>query len=90
VFDVWCELGDKVKMVELPKGLFVPHLLEGIGDGLVVGEVSGMARVQRMAEMLYGFVDGQELAIVGAVLLLGRIEFFREGECLPGVLDVLL
>jgi hypothetical protein len=42
-----------------------------------------------MAEMLYGLVDGQPLA-VGAILLLGRVEFFRGGERLPGVVDVLL
>jgi hypothetical protein len=29
-----------------------------------------------MAEMLYGFVDGQQLAIVGAVM--GKVEFFLE------------
>jgi hypothetical protein len=28
-----------------------------------------------LAEMLYGLVDGQQLAIAGAVFLLGRIEF---------------
>jgi hypothetical protein len=28
--------------------------------------------------MLYGLVDGQQFAIIGAVLLLGRIEFFLE------------
>jgi hypothetical protein len=39
-----------------------------------------------MAEMLHGFVDGQQLAVVGAVLLLGRVEFFREGEGLPAFL----
>jgi hypothetical protein len=43
-----------------------------------------------MAEMLYGLVDGQQLAIVGAVLLLGRVQFFKESEWLPGVLDMLL
>jgi hypothetical protein len=44
-----------------------------------------------MAEMLYGLVEGQQLSFVGAVLLLGRVELFREeGEGLPGVLDALL
>jgi hypothetical protein len=44
-----------------------------------------------MAEMLYGLVDGKQLAIVGVVLLLGKNEFFlEEGEWLTGVLDVLL
>jgi hypothetical protein len=56
----------------------------------VVGEDGEMARFQHMAEILYGLVDGKQLAIVGAVLLLGRIEFFREGEWLPGVLVGLL
>jgi hypothetical protein len=36
-------------------------------------------RFQHMAEMLYGLVDGQQLAIVGAILLLGKVQFFREG-----------
>jgi hypothetical protein len=31
-----------------------------------------------MAEMLYGLVDGQQLTIIGAVLLLGRVEFFLQ------------
>jgi hypothetical protein len=29
-----------------------------------------------MAEMLYGLVDGQKLAVIGALLQLGRVEFF--------------
>jgi hypothetical protein len=76
VFDVCRELGNKVKVVELPWWAFVPLLLEGVGDGLLV-EDGEMARFQHMAEMLYGFVYGQQLAVVGAVLLLGRVEFFR-------------
>jgi hypothetical protein len=89
--EVCRELGDKVKMVELPRRAFVPLLLEDVGNGLVVGEDCEVVRFQHMAEMLYGLVYGQQLAIVGAVLLLGRIELFRE-ECewLSGVLDVLL
>jgi hypothetical protein len=63
---------------------------KALGNGLVVGEDGEVARFQHMAEMLYVFVDGKQLAIVSALLLLGRIEFFREGEWLPGVLDVLL
>jgi hypothetical protein len=45
-------------MIELPQLAFVPLLMEGVGDGLVVGEdkVEGF---QHMAEMLYGLVDGQ-------------------------------
>jgi hypothetical protein len=76
VLDVCHELGDKIKMVELPWGAFVPILLEGVGDGLVVGEDGEVASFQHMAEMLYGLADGKQLAIVGAVLLLGRTEFF--------------
>jgi hypothetical protein len=78
VLDVCRELGNKVKMFELPWSAFVPFLLEGVGDGIVVGEDGEMARFHHMAEMLYGFVDGQQLANVGAVLLLCRIEFFLE------------
>jgi hypothetical protein len=32
-------------------------LLEGVGDGLVVGENGKVARFQHVAEVLYGFVD---------------------------------
>jgi hypothetical protein len=48
VSDVCRELGHKVAL-----------LLEGIGDWLVVCEDGEVARFQHMAEMLYGFVDGQ-------------------------------
>jgi hypothetical protein len=44
-----------------------------------------------MAEVLYSLVDGQVLAVVGAILLQGRVERLgEEGEGLPGVLDALL
>jgi hypothetical protein len=72
------------------RGEHVPLLLEGVGDGFVVGEDDEVARFQHMAEMLYDLVDDQVLAIVGAVLLLGRVEFFGEGEGLPGFLEALL
>jgi hypothetical protein len=51
-------------------------LLEGVGDGLVVGGNGEVARFQHMAEILYGIVGGEQLAIVGAVFLLGRVELF--------------
>jgi hypothetical protein len=44
----------------------------------VVGKDGELARLEHLAEMLYGFVDGQQLAIVGAVLLLGRVEFLEK------------
>jgi hypothetical protein len=41
--------------------------------------------------MLYGLVDGKQLAVVGAVFLLGRAEFLGEySEWLQGVFDALL
>jgi hypothetical protein len=41
--------------------------------------------------MLYGLVDGKQLAVVCSVFLLGGLEFLgEEGEGLPGVLDMLL
>jgi hypothetical protein len=46
----------------------------------VVGEDGEVARCQPMAEMLYGLVYGQQLAIVGAVLLLGRVEFLEKAS----------
>jgi hypothetical protein len=51
----------------------------------MVGEDDKVARLQHVAEMLYGLVDGQQLAVVCAVFLLGRVEFLGEG-----VLDALL
>jgi hypothetical protein len=57
---------------------FVPLLLKGVGEGLVIGEDGEVMHFQHMAGMLYGLVDGQQLAIVGAVLLLGRVEFLEK------------
>jgi hypothetical protein len=34
-----------------------------------------VARFQHVAEMFYGFIDGQKLSVIGAELLLGRVEF---------------
>jgi hypothetical protein len=34
-------------------------LLEGVSDGLLVSKDGEMVHFQHMAEMLYGFVDGQ-------------------------------
>jgi hypothetical protein len=53
-------------------------MLEGVRDGLVVGEDVEVARLQHMAEMLYAIVDGQQLAIVGPVILLGRVEVLEK------------
>jgi hypothetical protein len=41
--------------------------------------------------MLHGLIDGEQLSIVGALFLLGRVELLGE-ECegLPGVVDNLL
>jgi hypothetical protein len=65
--------------------------LEGIGDGLVISEDDKVARFQHMSEMLYGHVDGQYLAVIGAVLLLGQVKVLgEEGKGLPGICDVLL
>jgi hypothetical protein len=37
-------------------------------------------RFQHMAEVLHGFVDGQQLAVIGAVFLLGHVEFFEKAR----------
>jgi hypothetical protein len=42
----------------LPQRAFVPFFLEGVDDGLMVGE-DELARFQHVAELLYGLVDGQ-------------------------------
>jgi hypothetical protein len=39
----------------------------------MVGE-DEVARFQHMAEILYGLIDGQQLAVVCAVFLLDRVE----------------
>jgi hypothetical protein len=41
----------------------------------VVREDDDVKWFQHVAEMLYNFVEGQQLTIVGAVLLLRRVEF---------------
>jgi hypothetical protein len=46
-------------VVELPRRAFAPLLLKGVGNGLMVSEDDEVTRFQHMAEMLYGFVDGQ-------------------------------
>jgi hypothetical protein len=70
---------------------FVPLLLEGVGDGLVVGVDDEAARFQHMTEMFYGLVYGQQLEVVSAVFLLDRVEFLEEeSEGLPGSFDTLL
>jgi hypothetical protein len=57
----------------------------------VVGEDGKVARFQNVVDMLYGLVDGQQLAVVSAVFLLGRVELFGEESVgLPGVVDALL
>jgi hypothetical protein len=75
---VGSELGDIVYMIEFPLWAFDPLLLEGVGDWLVRGEDDEVARFQHVAEMLYGFVHGQQLAVVRAVFLLGRVEFLEK------------
>jgi hypothetical protein len=57
----------------------------------VFGEDYEVARFQHVAEMLYALVDGQQLAVVSPVFLLGPVEFLgEEGERLLGVLGALL
>jgi hypothetical protein len=57
----------------------------------MVSEGDEMARFQHVAEMLYGLIDGQQLAVGCTVFLLSQVEFLgEEGEGLLGVLGVLL
>lgn len=57
----------------------------------MIGEDDEVACFQRMAEMIYGLIYGQQLAVVSAVYLLGWVECLEEeSERQPGVLDVLL
>jgi hypothetical protein len=57
-------------MIKLLRWTFAPLLLEGVDDGLIASEDDEVARFQHIAEMLYGLVDGQQLAVLGAVFLL--------------------
>jgi hypothetical protein len=66
-------------------------LLEGVGDRFVVCKITVVVLFQHVAEMLYGLVNGQHLAVVCTLFLLGRVEVLsEESEWLPGVLDALL
>jgi hypothetical protein len=50
-----------------------------------------MSRFQHLAEVLHGQIDGQQLPLIGAVLLLRRAVFpGEESERLPYVLYLLL
>jgi hypothetical protein len=49
--------------------------VEGVGNGLVVGKDDEMSSFHHMAEMLYSIVDREQLAILGAVTLLGCVKF---------------
>jgi hypothetical protein len=81
------ELSDEMKVIELPRLAFVPLLLEGVGNRLMVSEDHEVTRFQHVAKMLHG----QKLPIVGAVCFLCRVELLGE-ECqwLSGVVNTLL
>jgi hypothetical protein len=84
-------LYDEVEVIKLPWRTFVPLLLEGVCDWLMIGEYDEVTRFQHGAEMLHGFVYSPQFAIVRAVLLLGWVQLPREeGEGLLGVVDTLL
>jgi hypothetical protein len=71
--------------------LFVPFLLEGVSERLMVREDCEVARFQHMEEMFHGLVDSQQFAIECAVFLLGCVLLpGQEGEGLPSVVDSLL
>jgi hypothetical protein len=66
---------------------FVPLLLEGVGDELMVSEDEEVAHFQHVMEMLHSLIDCQQLSIVGAVFLPGRIELLgEEGKGLQALL----
>jgi hypothetical protein len=46
-------------MIEQWRREYIPLLLEGVGDGLVVGEDDELARFRHTAKMFYGLVDGK-------------------------------
>jgi hypothetical protein len=43
---------------------FVPFLPEGVGDRFVVCEDAEVAHFQHVAEILYGLIDDQKLAVI--------------------------
>jgi hypothetical protein len=64
------ELGYEIEVVQLLWRAFIPLLLEGVGDGLMVREDGEVELFQHVMEMLYGLIDSQQFVIVGAVFLL--------------------
>jgi hypothetical protein len=78
-------------VVELPRRAFVPLLLEGVLDRLVVGKNDEVTRFQHVTEMFHSLANGQQLSVICAVFLLSWAKFpGEEGEGLPGVVDTLL
>ena len=53
---------------------------------LMVGEDDAVARFQHVTEVLYGFVNGQQLAVVCSVFVLGRVEFLEKASGCQAVL----
>ena len=49
--------------------------LEGIGEGFVVGHNEKIMTFHRVAKMLNGQINGKQLTIKRAVVLLCRVEF---------------
>jgi hypothetical protein len=70
----------EIEVINLPWRAFVPLLLEGVCDGLVIGENGEVTRFQHVVEMLHGLVDCQQFAIVCAVLLLGLVQLPGEED----------
>jgi hypothetical protein len=67
-------------VIELSRRTFVPLLLEGIGNRLMISDDDEVTRFQHVLLMLHGLVDTQQLPILSAVFLLSWVELLGE-EC---------
>ena len=61
-------------MVTLARRVFVLSLVEGESELFMVREDGEVPGFQHVAEVFYGFVDGQEFPVVCSVLLLRRAQ----------------
>ena len=76
--DVCRELRYEVEVIKLPGAALIAFLAESVGQWLVVGEDHEVPSFQHDSEVLYSLVDGQQLSVVGAILLCAVLNFFEK------------
>lgn len=93
MLDVGGEIADEIQVAKLAWRRVRFDLFKGGGDGFVVGKDGKGAAFQHEAKMLDCVVDGQQLAVVCRIFLLGGAQLATEvAQGLPHVcvFDVLL